>query len=153
MNWMPSRGQKSYWGALCSFVWQIWPFGWVQHARALLFCFSLKKRQKVSLVLHDSDCMWVHPVEYKMEEQVGTLVSRTGGRRVIRSKDWAVKKPRLKRWLCRCVILNKSCTKPLLAFVSSSPVNRRRQWQPTPVLLPGKSHGQRSLVGCSPWGR
>ena len=28
-----------------------------------------------------------------------------------------------------------------------------RQWHPTPVLLPGKSHGQRSLVGCSPWGR
>ena len=30
---------------------------------------------------------------------------------------------------------------------------RRRQWHPTPVLLPGKSHGQRSLVGSSPWGR
>ena len=30
--------------------------------------------------------------------------------------------------------------------------SRRRQWQPTPVLLPGKSHGQRSLEGCSPWG-
>ena len=29
----------------------------------------------------------------------------------------------------------------------------RRQWQPIPVLLPGKSHGWRSLVGCSPWGR
>jgi len=29
----------------------------------------------------------------------------------------------------------------------------RRQWQPTPVLLPGESHGWRSLVGCSPWGR
>ena len=29
---------------------------------------------------------------------------------------------------------------------------QRRQWQPTLVLLPGKSHGQRSLVGCSPWG-
>ena len=29
----------------------------------------------------------------------------------------------------------------------------RRQWLPTPVLLPGKSHGQRSLVDCSPWGR
>ena len=28
----------------------------------------------------------------------------------------------------------------------------RRQRHPTPVLLPGKSHGQRSLVGCSPWG-
>ena len=29
----------------------------------------------------------------------------------------------------------------------------RRKWQSTPVLLPGKSHGRRSLVGCSPWGR
>ena len=29
----------------------------------------------------------------------------------------------------------------------------RRQWHPTPVLLPGKSHEWRSLVGCSPWGR
>ena len=31
-------------------------------------------------------------------------------------------------------------------------VNGRRQWQPTPVLLPEESHGRRSLVGCSPWG-
>ena len=30
---------------------------------------------------------------------------------------------------------------------------RRRQRHPTPVFLPGKSHGRRSLVGCSPWGR
>ena len=29
----------------------------------------------------------------------------------------------------------------------------RRKWQPTPVCLPGKSHGQRSLVGCGPRGR
>ena len=29
---------------------------------------------------------------------------------------------------------------------------QRRQWHPTPVLLPGKSYGRRSLVGCSPWG-
>ena len=29
---------------------------------------------------------------------------------------------------------------------------RRRRWHPSPVLLPGKSHGWRSLVGCSPWG-
>ena len=32
-------------------------------------------------------------------------------------------------------------------------IHRRRQWQPTPVLLPGKSHGRRSLVGCLLWGR
>ena len=30
---------------------------------------------------------------------------------------------------------------------------RRRQWQATPVLLPRKSHGRKSLVGCSLWGR
>ena len=29
----------------------------------------------------------------------------------------------------------------------------RRRWHPTPVLLPGESHGRRSLVGCNPWGR
>ena len=29
----------------------------------------------------------------------------------------------------------------------------RREWLPTPVFLPGKSHGQRSLVGYSAWGR
>ena len=29
----------------------------------------------------------------------------------------------------------------------------RRKWQPTPVFLPGESQGQRSLVGCSLWGR
>ena len=32
-------------------------------------------------------------------------------------------------------------------------MHRRRQWDPSPVLLPGKSHGRRSLVGCSPWDR
>ena len=31
-------------------------------------------------------------------------------------------------------------------------VGGRRQWHPTPVRLPGKSHGWRSLVGCRPWG-
>ena len=36
-----------------------------------------------------------------------------------------------------------------LALVCS----QSRQWHPTPVLLPGKSHGRKSLVGCSLWGR
>ena len=45
------------------------------------------------------------------------------------------------------------------AFTQSSELGitslwwQRRQWHPTPVLLPGKSHGQSSLVGCGPWGR
>ena len=42
-------------------------------------------------------------------------------------------------WFSRVILLSASTT-------------LRRQWQPTPVLLPGKSHGWRSMVGCSPWG-
>ena len=38
-------------------------------------------------------------------------------------------------------------------FTTTMIYNWRRRWYPTPVLLPGKSHGRRSLVGCSPWGR
>ena len=37
-------------------------------------------------------------------------------------------------------------------FVLVLDLSRRRQWHPTAVLLPGKSHGRRNLVGCSPWG-
>ena len=37
-------------------------------------------------------------------------------------------------------------------FAFSHSIPWRRQWHPTPVLLPGKSHGWRSRVGCSPWG-
>ena len=40
-----------------------------------------------------------------------------------------------------------------LFLVSISFICRRRQWHPTPVLLPGKFHGWRSLVDYSPWGR
>ena len=38
----------------------------------------------------------------------------------------------------------------LTSGLGSSPW--RRAWQPTPEFLPGESHGQRSLVGISPWG-
>ena len=39
------------------------------------------------------------------------------------------------------------------SFIINYDNRRRRQWHPTPVLLPGKSYERRSLVGCSPWGR
>ena len=58
-------------------------------------------------------------------------------------------------WLAAVYGVAQSRTrlKRLSSSSSSSLLCRRRQWHPTPVLLPGKSHGQRSLVGCSPWGR
>ena len=40
-----------------------------------------------------------------------------------------------------------------MALASDLEASSRRQWHPTPVLSPGKSHGQRSLEGCSPRGR
>ena len=48
-----------------------------------------------------------------------------------------------------CPLLASSPTK--LCIICS--ILDTQQWQPTPVLLPGKSHGWRSLVGYSPWGR
>ena len=41
---------------------------------------------------------------------------------------------------------------PCLFFLLGFTTSWRRKWQPTPVLLPGKFHGQRSLVGYGPWG-
>ena len=56
------------------------------------------------------------------------------------------------------VLLENSCACYLyIAYgcfcIIIADLNWRRQWQPTPVLLPGKSHGRRSLVDCSPCGR
>ena len=60
---------------------------------------------------------------------------------------------RIRRWYD----LPKATLKASWLFIHLNSVSatgaRRRQWHPTPVLLPGKSHGRRSLVGCSPWGR
>ena len=42
---------------------------------------------------------------------------------------------------------------PLASYIQQLNDHRRRKWQPTPVFLPRESQGQRSLVGCYPWGR
>ena len=52
------------------------------------------------------------------------------------------------------ILRSPSCfhlSRPLSVLLCSSPTGRRK-WQPTPVFLPGKSHGQRGLAGDSPWG-
>ena len=54
------------------------------------------------------------------------------------------------------LLLCMSVSSTFLSLTGDLPLDRestrRRQWHPTPVLLPGKSLGSRSLVGCSPWG-
>ena len=49
---------------------------------------------------------------------------------------------------CQCRRCKKSGFDPWIGKIPW-----RRVWQPTPVFLPGESHGQRSLAGYSPWGR
>ena len=41
----------------------------------------------------------------------------------------------------------------LIPSLAIGKIPQRRAWRPTLVVLPGESHGQRSLVGYSPWGR
>ena len=50
-------------------------------------------------------------------------------------------------------LLELTHKKDVLFIIGDGNAKRRRQWHPAPVLLPGKSDRQRSLVGCSPWGR
>ena len=49
--------------------------------------------------------------------------------------------------------INSSNLEIYVKIFSQGLVLRRRQWHPIPALLPGKSHGRRSLVSCRPWGR
>ena len=58
----------------------------------------------------------------------------------------------------KCLAHQENSENTLLSLIPQDSPNLmticwRRQWHPTPVLLPGKSHGRRSLVGCCPWGR
>ena len=57
----------------------------------------------------------------------------------------------LKLWCVtfRFLLFSQDC----FVFSESFVELYRRQWHPTPVFLPGESHGRRSLEGCSPWDR
>ena len=63
--------------------------------------------------------------------------------------------PPLRLWSCLLILTfcRRSMTFPLCIYLLMKLIFLKRQWHPTPVLLPGKSHGLGSLVGCSPWGR
>ena len=50
----------------------------------------------------------------------------------------------------RSVEINQNNQKSNCAYGGLIQLTQRRQWHPTPVLLPGRSHGQRSLVDYSP---
>ena len=56
------------------------------------------------------------------------------------------------RWGYSACRLEHRCSLFFMFLLLTKTFSQRRQWHPTPALLPGKSHGWRSLVGYSPWG-
>jgi len=85
-----------------------------------------------------------------------TALRRTQPKRVLTvcagmGRKIGVTRDDVQRWTRRYI--NKiPPSQDWLSFILNMSYNGRRQWQPTPVFLPGKSLGWRSLVGCSPWG-
>jgi len=73
------------------------------------------------------------------------------GEEALHGKCWLVSGPRIPGEVMDFMKGNKKMNS--LCLVCIRVKTRKRQWQLTLVLLPGKSHGRRSLVGCSPWGR
>ena len=83
-----------------------------------------------------------HPMNNQSREFPGSKVVRTG--------HFHCCGPKFNLWLGTKIPQAQSVH--LLQKDWSRGTCWRRQWQPTPVLLPGKSHGRRSLVGCRLWG-
>ena len=75
---------------------------------------------------------------------ISTLANCTRGKAVLKGLPWWLSG---KESACQCRRCKRCGFSP---WVGKIPW--RRQWQPTPVFLPRKFHGQRSLAGCSPWG-
>ena len=88
-------------------------------------------------------CLVGSQTNFEMFAAIDTLTS-TAFTDVLASMGWYILN------FCQAASLK---TVPCSFICTIQAMDRRRQWHPTPVLLPGKSHGRRSLVGCSPRGR
>ena len=100
---------------------------------------------------------------YESHQGLTTDVPQDWGKQQLRS--WGAytmsrvhQDPGQKQCLCKTSLVAKTVKRlPTTQETGFSPWVRkilwRRKWQPTPVFLPGESHGQRSLVSYSPWGR
>ena len=92
----------------------------------------------------------------KHSGSLGTIVTNSKQSIPTDASIFSLKHPRKHHQITQMEVSQREKTN--IVYVESEKKNWyrwswRRQWHPTPVLLPGKSHRQRSLVGCSPWGR
>ena len=90
------------------------------------------------LSLKGEKCYYIfYPENVRQNLVFGTTIVQTG----------------LPRWLSgKDSVCNTGAVEDTGLIPGSGRSPGRRAWQPTPVFLPGESHGQRSLVGYSPWG-
>ena len=88
-------------------------------------------------------CVWLFGTPWTAVRQAS--LSITNSRRLLKHMSIESVMPSNHLILCHPLLL--------LSDNFQVQIKRRRQWHPTPVLLPGKFHGRRSLVGCSSWGR
>ena len=99
---------------------------------------------------------WVRKIPWRRKWQpppVFLLRESCGQRSLEGCSPWG----RSRTWLNTCVYIYDISPGELGGLescfsFSTGYSSQRRQWHPTSVLLPGKSHGWRSLEGCSPWG-
>ena len=133
--WWGFQIESWWWGFFVLCVWSKFNL----RRNGGIFQFS-SVTQPCSTVCYSVDCSTPgFPVHHQLPELAQTGMIEPGF-------GWNA----LKHWFSICWLHIPVTWKDLKY---QSPPYQRRQWHPTPVLLPGKSHGRRSLVGCSPWGR
>ena len=108
----------------------LFPYSW--WLRWQIICLPMQETQVQSLG-------WEDPLEEGMQPTQYSCLENPMDREAWRATLYGAAESGMTEQLCQ--------------LHPSKAVRGRRRWHPTPVLLPGKSHGQRSLVGCSPWGR
>ena len=102
---------------------------------------------------------WVGKIPWRREWQPSPVFlpgEIHGQRNLVDYSPWGCKSPTgfsdytttTTTVFCWCCLASRGSPRSTTGLES----NLRRQWHPTAVLLPGKSHGLRSLAGCSPWG-
>ena len=82
----------------------------------------------------------ISPLGGKQRDQRITVRTKNGSKNLLEIAQWVKKLPAMQE------------TQEIRVQFLNQEDPRRRKWQPTPVFLPGESHGQRSLAGYSPKG-
>ena len=125
-------------------------FGPIEQFHSLQLTINSKKVEMyVSSSIHQGNCQLKMEENSKWSSYTSEVLSKKKKKKNKKRKRQEEKK--LFRSLYNLEWTFNYTGKVSSVFTYIIAQRRRRQWHPTPVLLPGRSHGWRSLVGCSPW--